>query len=44
VVLTLGVVPAVYTLAARNTRSPQAISKLIERLRAAAPMAAGTSD
>jgi multidrug efflux pump len=36
VVLTLGVVPAVYTLAARNTRSPQAISKLIDRLRGAA--------
>jgi multidrug efflux pump len=34
VVLTLGVVPAVYTLAARNTRSPQAIAKVIERLRA----------
>jgi len=36
-VLTLGVVPAVYTLAARNTRSPQAIAKVIERLRASAP-------
>ncbi len=33
VVLTLGVVPAVYTLAARNTRSPQAIARMIERLR-----------
>jgi multidrug efflux pump len=33
VVLTLAVVPAVYTLVARNTRSPQTIAKLIERLR-----------
>jgi multidrug efflux pump len=33
VVLTLAVVPAVYTLVARNTKSPQTISKLIERLR-----------
>jgi multidrug efflux pump len=39
VVLTLGVVPAVYTLAARNTRSPQAIAKVIERLRASSPAA-----
>ena len=37
VVLTLGVVPAVYTLAARNTRSPQSIAKMIDRLRGAAP-------
>jgi multidrug efflux pump len=37
VILTLGVVPAVYTLAARNTRSPQAIAKIIERLRTASP-------
>jgi multidrug efflux pump len=35
VVLTLAVVPAVYTLVARNTQSPQTISKLIDRLRAA---------
>jgi multidrug efflux pump len=37
VVLTLGVVPAVYTLAARNTRSPQAVAHMIERLRNAPP-------
>jgi len=36
VVLTLGVVPAVYTLAARNTRSPRTIAKMIERLRGGA--------
>jgi multidrug efflux pump len=36
-VLTLGVVPAVYTLAARNTRSPQAIARIIERLRTPSP-------
>ncbi len=35
VLLTLAVVPAVYTLVARRTRSPQTIAKLIERLRAA---------
>ena len=33
VVLTLAVVPAVYTLVARNTRSPKTIARLIERLR-----------
>jgi multidrug efflux pump len=33
VVLTLAVVPAVYTLVAKNTKSPQTIAKLIERLR-----------
>jgi hypothetical protein len=33
VVLTLAVVPAVYTLVAKNTRSPQTIAKLIDRLR-----------
>jgi multidrug efflux pump len=39
VVLTLAVVPAVYTLVARNTDSPQTIAKLIDRLRAkAAPV------
>jgi len=43
VVLTLGVVPAVYTLAARNTRSPQAISKMIERLRASPPATGSVS-
>jgi multidrug efflux pump len=36
VVLTLGVVPAVYTIVARNTRSPKAIAHMIERLRNAA--------
>jgi multidrug efflux pump len=35
VFLTLAVVPAVYTLVARNTKSPQTIAKLIDRLRAA---------
>jgi len=39
VVLTLGVVPAVYTIVARNTRSPKAIAHMIERLRNAAPSA-----
>jgi len=33
VVLTLAVVPAVYTLVAKRTQSPQTIAKLIERLR-----------
>ena len=37
VFLTLGVVPAVYTLVARNTRSPQTISRLLDKLRAAVP-------
>jgi len=43
VVLTLAVVPAVYTLVARNTQSPQTIAKLIARLRSTsgAPGAAG---
>lgn len=36
VVLTLAVVPAVYTLVARNTSSPQAIAHAIEQLRRAA--------
>jgi multidrug efflux pump len=35
VFLTLGVVPAVYVIVARNTRSPQAVSKMLEKLRAA---------
>jgi hypothetical protein len=34
VVLTLAVVPAVYTLVARNTRSPMYISQRLEALRA----------
>ncbi len=33
VFLTLGVVPAVYTLVARNTRPPEAIGQLLDRLR-----------
>jgi multidrug efflux pump len=33
VVLTLAVVPAFYTLVAKNTRSPQTIARMIERLR-----------
>jgi Cation/multidrug efflux pump len=36
VVLTMFVVPAVYALIARNTRSPQHVSRLIEKLRQAA--------
>jgi len=36
VVLTLAVVPAVYTLVAKNTKSPQTIAKVIERLRGTA--------
>jgi multidrug efflux pump len=48
VVLTLAVVPAVYTLVAGNTRSPQTIARLIERLRGpataveGAPVASGS--
>src|SRR5690606_6688244 len=34
--LTLYVVPVVYTFFARNTKSPEYISQMIERLRAAA--------
>jgi multidrug efflux pump len=34
VFMTLAVVPAVYLIVARNTRSPQAISKMIDKLRA----------
>jgi multidrug efflux pump len=37
VFLTLAVVPAVYTLVARNTRSPQTIARLIDRLRGPQP-------
>ena len=36
VFLTLAVVPAVYALVARNTRSPQTIARLLDKLRAAA--------
>jgi multidrug efflux pump len=35
VVLTLGVVPAVYTLVARNTSSPEATAQALQRLRSA---------
>jgi multidrug efflux pump len=41
VVLTLAVVPAVYTLVAKNTQSPQTIAKLIERLRGSTTDKAG---
>jgi multidrug efflux pump len=41
VVLTLAVVPAVYTLVAKNTRSPQTIARLIDRLRGASRPAGG---
>jgi len=37
VFLTLAVVPAVYTLVARNTQSPQTIARLIDRLRGSPP-------
>jgi multidrug efflux pump len=40
VFLTLVVVPAVYTLVARNTQSPQTIARLLEKLRSAAPAVA----
>ena len=36
VFLTLGVVPAVYTLVARNTKSPRSTARLLARLRAGA--------
>ncbi len=36
VFLTLGVVPAVYTIVARNTKSPQTIARMLEKLRGAA--------
>ena len=38
-VLTLVVVPAVYTVVARNTRSPQYWTRIIERMRGATPPA-----
>ena len=47
VLLTLVVVPAVYTLVARNTQSPQTIAHLIERLRTGRPagdQASGAAD
>ena len=42
VALTLFVVPALYVLIARNTRSPQYISRLIEKLRLSTPPAPAT--
>jgi hydrophobe/amphiphile efflux-1 (HAE1) family protein len=36
VFLTLGVVPAVYTIVARNTKSPQTIAKMLAKLQSAA--------
>jgi multidrug efflux pump len=44
VLLTLGVVPAVYTLVARNTRSPQAVAQMLERLRAGAASGSPQAD
>jgi hypothetical protein len=42
VALTLFVVPALYVTIARNTRSPQYVSRLIEKLRRAQPGGADT--
>jgi multidrug efflux pump len=44
VVLTLAVVPAVYTLVARNTTSPMAVSQRLESLRAAMSRKATATD
>jgi len=44
VVLTLAVVPAVYTLVARNTTSPMAVSQRLESLRAAMSRKAPAAD
>jgi multidrug efflux pump len=44
VVLTLAVVPAVYTLVARNTRSPMYVSQRLEKLRAALAGRGTTAD
>jgi multidrug efflux pump len=44
VVLTLAVVPAVYTLVARNTSSPMAVSQRLESLRAAMSRKAAATD
>jgi multidrug efflux pump len=41
VLLTLAVVPAVYTLVARRSQSPEAIAKLLERLRSGHPSGKG---
>jgi multidrug efflux pump subunit AcrB len=37
VFMTLLVVPAVYAIVARNTKSPEAVAKVLEKLRAAVP-------
>jgi multidrug efflux pump subunit AcrB len=37
VLLTLGVVPAVYAIVARNTKSPQTVARMLEKLRASLP-------
>jgi nitrogen fixation protein FixH len=44
VVLTLAVVPAVYTLVARNTSSPMAVSQRLESLRTAMSRKAAAAD
>jgi multidrug efflux pump len=44
VVLTLAVVPAVYTLVARNTSSPMAVSQRLESLREAMSRKAPAAD
>jgi multidrug efflux pump len=43
VFLTLAVVPAVYTVVARNTQSPQTIARLLEKLRSTTPTSAAAS-
>ncbi len=42
VALTLFVVPALYVLIAKNTRSPQYVSRLVERLRGSSGAATGS--
>jgi len=44
VALTLFVVPALYVSIARNTRSPQYVSRLIEKLRLTAPSPVPVAD
>jgi hypothetical protein len=44
VFMTLLVVPAVYAIVARNTKSPETVARMVEKLRAAVPgRAAGTA-
>ena len=38
VFMTLLVVPAVYAIVARNTKSPETVAKMLEKLRAAVPV------